>query len=159
MMILTKVKLVLIVTVIISTLIYPQTTISCSDDDKLRISDFSFEHDDSLYEYPKILETTPPSVVFDPENEEHSGKVVVRFMLQEDGVVNLFKTIEAPNEFIAQSVIDAIKKWKFEPAKVGDSYVPFHVYIQIDLPYSPDKISLWTQIEENERRRSDNSKK
>jgi TonB family protein len=131
---------------IASTLNFPETTVLCS-------------FDESEFEKPKILETTPPSISFGPGNKEQSVKVVVSLIIDSDGVVSRFKIIEAPNEAIAQSIIDAIKKWKFEPAKYYDVYVPSRVYIQIDLPYSPDKISLWLEWEKKGRQQFNNSKK
>jgi TonB family protein len=80
----------------------------------------------------KIINRTPMQVPPEAMRKHISGKVVVELILDVDGEIRESKLLEG-DPILGNSVIEAVRKWKFEPTKLdGD---PVEVDIEISIVF------------------------
>ncbi|WP_457572219.1 energy transducer TonB [Desulfovulcanus sp.] len=84
---------------------------------------------------PKIISKVKPIYPFIARRRNITGKVVVRFLVDEHGYVRKI-TIEqaSPRGIFEQSVIAALKKWRFRPGRYQGKPVP--AWIQLPIQFS-----------------------
>ena len=92
----------------------------------------------------RLANTTPPRPIFTPDPEysddarKHRvhGEVVLAVTVEADGTTSNIKVEESLKPDLDQNAIDAVKRWKFEPAtKDGRPVaVSIHVNVSFRLP-------------------------
>ena len=81
-----------------------------------------------------------PHVVYDPEPEyskdareaKVEGTVVLKFILTAEGKPHDIKVIKSLRSDLDQKAIDAVNKWKFEPATKDGKPVAVQLMVQVD---------------------------
>jgi protein TonB len=82
-------------------------------------------------ESPVPVRTVPPTYPYEMRREGVSGLVNVNCMIDEKGDVQDPKVEKATNDKFIQPALDALKKWKFKPAKRDGTVVAIRVNIPI----------------------------
>ena len=83
---------------------------------------------------------TVPHVIYDPEPEyskeareaKVEGTVVLKFILTAEGKPHDIKVIKSLRSDLDQKAIDAVNKWKFEPATKDGKPVAVQLMVQVD---------------------------
>ena len=84
---------------------------------------------------PTIMRKVKPVYPFTARRRNITGKVVVRFLVDEHGFVKKIIIKQAiPEGIFEQSVIAALKKWRFRPGKYQGKSVP--VWIQLPIQFN-----------------------
>lgn len=66
------------------------------------------------------------------EEDRITGQAIIKFVVDTDGKVTNVSVVRATHEFFGDAGMDAVKKWKFKPAKKDGRpvkcviHVPFH---------------------------------
>ncbi len=89
-------------------------------------------------EPPVPVRMVPPKYPTEMRREGTSGVVTVSCLIDEKGNVQEPKVEKASNEAFSQSAIDAVRKWKFKPAKRDGSAVSIRVSIPIQFSVTDD---------------------
>jgi len=90
-----------------------------------------------------ILETQkPPKYPPAALAARYTGSVVLETVVLETGKVGSVKVLECtrPKVGFEQAAMDAVKKWRFEPGRVGDR--PAEVTLRFRLNFNPGGVSL-----------------
>lgn len=82
-------------------------------------------------ESPVPVRTVSPAYPYEMRREGVSGMVNVNCMIDEKGDVQDPKVEKATNDKFIQPALDALKKWKFKPAKRDGTVVAIRVNIPI----------------------------
>jgi len=81
---------------------------------------------------PKLINKVKPIYPFIARRRNISGKVVVRFLVDEHGYVRKITIEEArPKGVFEQSVLMAVKKWRFAPGRYQGMPVPTWIRLPI----------------------------
>lgn len=83
---------------------------------------------------------TPPAVTFHPDplyeeqakKAKYEGTTVLRMVVAEDGSVRDLQILTPLGLGLDEKAIDAVKTWKFEPARRGDQPVAVLIAIEVD---------------------------
>jgi len=90
-----------------------------------------------------ILETqNPPTYPPAALAARYTGVVVVEAVVTDTGKIDEVRVLKCtrPKVGFEQATIDAVKKWRFEPGRIGDK--PAEVTLQFRLNFSPGRVSL-----------------
>lgn len=82
-------------------------------------------------EPPVPVRTVAPVFPSDMRREGISGLVMVSILIDEKGNVQEPKVEKASNDAFAGPAVDALKKWKFKPAKKAGEVVALRVSVPI----------------------------
>lgn len=82
-------------------------------------------------EAPVPVKTPPPEYPDALRKEGVSGMAVVTVVIDENGEVLAAESNKASHEGFKQPAVDAVKGWKFKPAKVGGKAVKVKVSVPI----------------------------
>lgn len=93
--------------------------------------------DDSV-EPPVPVRTVAPKYPIEMRREGTSGVVTISCLIDEKGNVQEPKVEKASNEAFSQPAIDAVRKWKFKPAKKGGTATAIRVSLPIQFSVSDD---------------------
>lgn len=66
---------------------------------------------------PFLLERVSPVYPEDARKERITGVVIVEAVIDETGAVRDVKVLESPHEALGQAAIDAVRQWRFDPAR------------------------------------------
>lgn len=66
---------------------------------------------------PVVLERVSPVYPEAARQERIMGVVVVETVIDETGAVREARAVESPDEALAQAAIEAVRQWRFEPAR------------------------------------------
>jgi len=66
---------------------------------------------------PVLLERVSPVYPEAARKERIMGVVVVETVIDETGAVREARAVESPDEALAQAAIEAVRQWRFEPAR------------------------------------------
>lgn len=81
---------------------------------------------------PRILRAITPVYPFDAKSKGIQGKVVLRFIVDEDGRVQAPEVIKAePEGVFEESALAAIVKYRFDPAVIGSKKVKCLVVLPV----------------------------
>ncbi len=80
---------------------------------------------------PKEKETSNPHYPATARSEHQQGTVVTYALIGNDGLVKKTEVIQTGGQALDAAVLDAVRKWQFEPAKCGDVPVDFEVEVAI----------------------------
>ncbi len=81
---------------------------------------------------PRIMRSVTPVYPFDAKTKGIEGRVVLRFIIDEDGRVQNPQVVKAdPKGVFDESALAAIVKYKFEPAVIGSKKVKCYVVLPI----------------------------
>lgn len=83
---------------------------------------------------PEPIEQEQPVVTPDLRNQ--SGRVYVAFIVCEQGKVSALRCIKSTNNTLNTAVLDAVSRWKFNPAKNNGSIVAVRVVLPIRVDFS-----------------------
>jgi TonB family protein len=72
----------------------------------------------------KVVMPTYPSKAV---KRKRQGRVVIQVLLDEQGVVNTIKPVEAPDDDFFEAVKRAVKQWKFSAATLRDNRRPARI--------------------------------
>jgi TonB family protein len=81
---------------------------------------------------PKLVHSTDPALPLGLDRQHVEGKVVVRFTVGKDGKVTGLHVLESPNWPMAESVLNAVRTYRFEPAQQNGQPVATEVNIVVD---------------------------
>jgi len=93
---------------------------------------------DESVEPPVPVRTVPPKYPDAMRREGASGVVTVSCTIDEKGNVQDAKVEKASNTAFSEPALDALKKWKFKPARKGGNAVPIHVSFPIQFNMAND---------------------
>jgi protein TonB len=93
--------------------------------------------DDSL-EAPVPVRMVPPKFPTEMRKEGIGGVVTVKCTIDEKGNVTEPVVEKASNDAFVQPALDALRKWKFKPAKKGGTPIALKVSIPIQFNISDD---------------------
>lgn len=91
---------------------------------------------DEVDQEPRLITQIQPIYPSDMRGKKVEGKVTVVFVVDVEGKVSNPRAEDASHASFAKPAIDAIKKWKFEPAVRAGERVPKKMRIQIRFPVS-----------------------
>jgi protein TonB len=97
-----------------------------------------FVHAGDSLEPPVPVRMVPPKYPTEMRREGTSGVVTVSCLIDEKGNVQEPKVEKATNDAFSQPAVDAVRKWKFKPAKRDGSAVSIRVSIPIQFSVSDD---------------------
>jgi TonB family protein len=76
----------------------------------------------------------PPS-----ERRAHSsGTVEIYVLVASDGSVQNLKVLEAPSPALADAAVAAVRQWRYEPKRCGDTPTPTETFITVVFTLSPN---------------------
>ncbi len=93
--------------------------------------------DDAL-EAPVPVRMVPPKYPLEMRKEGTGGVVTVSCVIDEKGNVTEPSVEKATNDAFKAPALEALKKWKFKPAKKGGTPVALKVSIPIQFSMSDD---------------------
>jgi protein TonB len=82
-------------------------------------------------EAPVPVRMVPPSYPTEMRKERTGGVVTVSCVVDEKGQVTETEVIKATHQAFVQPALDALRKWRFKPAKRGGTPVALKVQIPI----------------------------
>ena len=83
---------------------------------------------------PQPIDQQQPLVT--PELRNQTGRVYVAFLVSETGEVTGLRCVKSTNNRLNSAVMDAVARWKFEPAKVDGTPVPVRVVLPIRVDFT-----------------------
>ena len=83
---------------------------------------------------PVLLQRVNPVYPENARKEGITGVVVVEATIDETGAVRDVRVIESPHEALAQAATDAVRQWRFEPAR-DPKGKPVEVYWKVTLAF------------------------
>ena len=89
-------------------------------------------------EPPVPVRTVPPEFPYDLRRAGVSGVVMVNCRIDETGAVQDMKVTKSSNQAFEEPALDALKKWKFKPAKREGNPVSVRVTIPIRFALNDD---------------------
>jgi len=93
---------------------------------------------DEGIEAPVPVRMVPPKFPPEMRREGTGGVVTVKCTIDEKGNVTDPQVEKASNDAFIQPALEALRKWKFKPAKKGGTPVPLKVSIPIQFSISED---------------------
>ncbi len=90
------------------------------------------------FEAPVPVRMVPPKYPQDMRREGTSGIVTVKCLIDEKGNITETSVERASNDAFIQPALEALRKWKFKPAKKGGNPVALHVSIPIQFNLNAD---------------------
>jgi len=93
---------------------------------------------DEAVEPPVPVRTVPPKYPDSMRHDGTSGVVTVSCTIDEKGNVQEPKVEKASNAIFAEPALEALRKWKFKPAKKAGTAVAIHVSFPIQFTISND---------------------
>jgi len=103
----------------------------------LSLGYLSAQADDAI-EPPVPVRTVPPKYPDAMRRDGASGVVTVSCTIDEKGNVVEPKVEKATNTAFSEPALEALKKWKFKPARKGGAAVPIHVSFPIQFNMAND---------------------
>jgi protein TonB len=85
----------------------------------------------SKTEPPVPVRTVPPEYPAAMRDQRASGVVTVNCLVDEKGNVTDSHVEKSTNEAFEKSALDAVKRWKFKPARQDGAAVPIRVSIPV----------------------------
>jgi len=82
-------------------------------------------------EPPVPVRTVPPKFPEEMRRSGSAGLVTVNCLIDEKGNVTETKVVKASNDAFAEPALEALKKWKFKPAKKEGAAVAIRVNIPV----------------------------
>ncbi len=89
-------------------------------------------------EAPVPVRMVPPKFPPEMRREGTGGVVTIKCIIDEKGNVTEPVVEKATNDAFAQPALDALRKWKFKPAKKDGTPVPLKVSIPIQFSISDE---------------------
>lgn len=89
-------------------------------------------------EAPVPVRMVPPKYPVEMRKEGTSGVVTITCVIDEKGNVTEPTVEKATNDAFRQPALDALRKWKFKPAKKGGTPVALKVSIPIQFTMNDD---------------------
>ena len=83
------------------------------------------------YEHPRILKKVDPKYPEAARRVEQEGLVTIEFTVDVDGKAVDIKVVKPIGSGFDEAAIEAVKKWRFTPAKRGGEHVPMRVQVPI----------------------------
>lgn len=83
---------------------------------------------------PQPIDQQQPLVT--PELRNQTGRVYVAFLVSETGEVTGLRCVKSTNNRLNSAVMDAVARWKFEPAKVDGTPVAVRVVLPIRVDFT-----------------------
>ncbi|EDY81512.1 RNA polymerase sigma factor, sigma-70 family [Verrucomicrobiia bacterium DG1235] len=80
---------------------------------------------------PRILKGTPPKYPTSHDGTKVAGSVVVEIVLDKNGIPQSFTTLKATHPDFAESALEALKEWKFDPGSIQGLAVNSRVKLPI----------------------------
>lgn len=88
-------------------------------------------HGQAKTEPPVPVRTVPPEYPAQMRDQKASGVVTVNCLVDEKGNVTESRVEKSTNEAFDQAALDAVKRWKFKPAKQDGAPVSIRVSIPV----------------------------
>ena len=82
-------------------------------------------------EPPVPVRMVPPVYPDELRRDGMSGIVMVKCLIDEKGIVTDAQVEKSSNHAFSQPAVDAVKRWKFKPAKKDGAAIALHVTIPI----------------------------
>ena len=82
-------------------------------------------------EPPVPVRTVPPKFPEEMRRSGSAGLVTVNCLIDEKGNVTETKVVKASNDAFAEPALEALKKWKFKPAKKEGAAIAIRVNIPV----------------------------
>lgn len=93
---------------------------------------------DDAVDAPVPVRMVPPKFPTEMRKEGTGGLVTVKCTIDEKGNVTEPQVEKASHEAFVQPALEALRKWKFKPAKKGGNPVALRVSIPIQFSISDD---------------------
>lgn len=93
---------------------------------------------DDAVEAPVPVRMVPPKFPAEMRREGTGGVVTVKCTIDEKGNVTEPVVEKASNDAFIAPALEALRKWKFKPAKKGGTPIPLKVSIPIQFSISDD---------------------
>ena len=94
-------------------------TVSLSAQDNQSVSEYAFWKDASprfeLFIRRRVIDQTHPQYPASSIEAKSQGEVTAFVVFDESGKVDFVKVIKSPDQAISEEVINAVKKWTFQP--------------------------------------------
>ena len=84
---------------------------------------------------PRRIESPPPSYTLEARKERIQGLVIVQAVIDETGIVQDVSVLKGLPKGLTEAVVDAIRQWKFEPARDEDGN-PVAVYYNLTINFT-----------------------
>jgi protein TonB len=69
---------------------------------------------------PEVTHKVNPAFPREALKEKASGLVVLDVVIDSNGAVGEITVVESPNEYLSKAAVDAMRQWKYEPARNKD---------------------------------------
>jgi TonB family protein len=103
---------------------------NCSTSPKTGTSSGLTKNDSTIL-IPRAISTPDPDYPPTERKAKHAGNVVVQVLVNVDGSVGQVSVKHGMNPKLDQSALDAIKKWKFAPARLVGVPIPALVDVEV----------------------------
>lgn len=90
-----------------------------------------FAQADTKTEPPVPVRTVPPEYPAEMRTQKASGVVTVNCLVDEKGNVSESRVEKSTNEAFDQAALEAVKRWKFKPARQDGNPVSIRVSIPV----------------------------
>jgi protein TonB len=74
--------------------------------------------DPAVVTQPQLIEKVNPTYPEDARNAKVSGIVVLEAVIDKTGAVGDIKTIKEPDASLGKAAVDAVKQWRYKPARL-----------------------------------------
>lgn len=83
---------------------------------------------------PRVIEETPPLYTESAFDRRVEGRVVLKVIVRKDGRVGAIRVHRSLDDELDAAAVEAVKSWRFEPAKVDGE--PINVFTDIEVDFS-----------------------
>jgi protein TonB len=81
---------------------------------------------------PRVIKRVNPDYPEELRRKKISGAVAVEFVVSENGKPEELTVKHSSNHIFDRLAVDAVKQWRFEPARVDGKPAPVHVSVEIN---------------------------
>jgi protein TonB len=83
----------------------------------------------------KPIYTPDPDYPIDERNAKHTGTVLVQAIVNPDGSVGSVSVKQGINPVLDRSALDAVRKWKFAPARLNGVAIAMPTNVKVHFPF------------------------
>jgi len=99
-----------------------------------KLETWNYDGECSEITHPEAIEKVNPTYPPEAREARITGRVILRSIISDEGMVEELEVVESPDELLTTAAVDAVKQWRFEPAKCDGE--PVGVYYNLTVNFA-----------------------
>ena len=99
-----------------------------------KLQTWKYDGECSEITHPETIEKVNPTYPPEARKAGITGRVVLRSVISDEGVVEDLEVLESQDELLTAAAVEAVKQWRFEPAKCDGK--PVGVYYNLTIKFA-----------------------